>query len=54
MLCYGNVIEFVIVCQLVSPDSSWRSTAAEINDEIVEFSHRFASITFDAGTNDLL
>ena len=46
-------IEFAIICSFVSPDSSWRSTPTEIYDEIVEFSHRFVSVTFHTGTKDL-
>ena len=49
---YESAIEFVIICWVVGPDSSWRSTTAEICDKIVEFLHRFASITIHASTKD--
>ena len=50
---HESVMEFVVIWLVVGPHSSWRSTTAEIYDIIVEFSHRFAPITFRTGTKDL-
>ena len=49
---YESVIEFVIICWVIGPDSSWRSTTAEIYEKIVEFLNKFASTTFHTGTKD--